>query len=62
MIIGDFLDGVGVLIDCLVHLLGADDEVLELAGNSELFLLFCTLDGVHLVLVLVVLVGLLLHD
>jgi hypothetical protein len=62
MIVGHFLDSVGVLVDSLVHFLRTGNQVLELTSNSELFLLLCPLYWVSLVLLLVLLFGLLLHN
>jgi hypothetical protein len=48
VLIGDFFDGVGVLIEDFVHEVRFGDDLFELSNGSELFFLFFSSDGVSL--------------
>ncbi len=48
MLIGDFFDGVGVLLESFVNLIGVGDDLFKLSGGPELFFLFFPSDGISL--------------
>lgn len=61
MWIGDFFDGVGILLDGFVDFCGIGDDLFKLSGSPELFLFFFPLDGISFSM-LVFLFGFVLHE
>ncbi len=61
MLIGDFFDGVGILLDGFVDLCGIGDDLFKLSGGPELFLFFFPFDGISFG-VMVFFFGFVLHE